>query len=359
MQPGNFMDERLRKESECLMRSWMQHEPEMLNTYLIGGVEDPRINVQSILTRHFLTVALFGSRFEALLEHELRFALVMNWLAVFLEQAGGPEDLRAIAHALDTGAESGEGWAIPGYVAATARMLPATVNADCIPNYLAEVLGRTPASSDRFFLDERVLNTFQHLWAVIFQRESVPPVSVLEPACGSANDYRFLESYGLARFLEYTGFDLCLKNVDNARRMFPQARFEVGNVFELPWPNTSFDYCFIHDLFEHLSPEGVEAALAELCRVTRQGISIGFFNLHEADEHIIRSLDEYHWNTLSVALLRQSLERRGFTVQIVHLDTFLRWRFGCDQTHNKNAYTFLAERSGVAQSAQLAASCIA
>ena len=43
-------------------------------------MEDPRINVQSILTRQFLTKGLFGERFTSLMEQELRFGVVMNWL---------------------------------------------------------------------------------------------------------------------------------------------------------------------------------------------------------------------------------------------------------------------------------------
>jgi SAM-dependent methyltransferase len=190
------------------------------------------------------------------------------------------------------------------------------------------------------------MGTFQRIWAGLLRTEPPSAASVLEPACGSANDYRFLEAYGLARLIDYTGFDLCQKNVDNARRIFPHARFQLGNVFALSWRDLSFDFCIVHDLFEHLSLEGMETALAETCRVTRQGLSLGFFNLHEADEHIIRPAGEYHWNTLSVSRLRDLLDGHEFDAQVVHIDTFLKWRFGCDQTHNKNAYTFLAERRG-------------
>ena len=54
-------------------------------------------------------------------------------------------------------------------------------------------------------------------------------LSVLEAACGSANDYRFIEAFGLARLLDYTGFDLCEKNIFNAKQLFPMAQFNVDN----------------------------------------------------------------------------------------------------------------------------------
>jgi hypothetical protein len=60
----------LRQESDKLNRSWMQHEAGMLRDYLVGGVEDPRLNVQSVLSRHFLIHTLTGERFSALMDQE-------------------------------------------------------------------------------------------------------------------------------------------------------------------------------------------------------------------------------------------------------------------------------------------------
>ena len=58
------------------------------------------------------------------------------------------------------------------------------------------------------------------------------------------------------------------KNVENARAYFP-ARFEQGNVFEIEAAPQRYHLSFTHDLFEHLSSEGIETAVGELCRVTR------------------------------------------------------------------------------------------
>ena len=72
------VQEHLKLETERLAKSWMRHGRNTLRNYLVRDVQDPRINIQSILTRHFLIEHLFGAQFEALMEHELRFALVMN-----------------------------------------------------------------------------------------------------------------------------------------------------------------------------------------------------------------------------------------------------------------------------------------
>src|SRR6266404_3951789 len=74
------MKHRLKLETKRLEKSWMQYDAAMLQDYLIEEVEDPRINIQSILSRHFLIEGLFGNRFAALQKEELRFAAVMNWL---------------------------------------------------------------------------------------------------------------------------------------------------------------------------------------------------------------------------------------------------------------------------------------
>ena len=67
-------------------------------------------------------------------------------------------------------------------------------------------------------------------------------------------------------------------NIENARARFPNVRFKVGNAFELHWPDKAFDYCVVHDLFEHLSLEGLHTAVREVCRVTRQGLCVSFFH---------------------------------------------------------------------------------
>jgi SAM-dependent methyltransferase len=187
------------------------------------------------------------------------------------------------------------------------------------------------------------LEAFRKLWhkALAAEIPARKPLSVLEPACGSANDYRFLHAYGLARLVNYTGFDLCAKNIENARALFPGVSFAVGNVFEIAAPDKAFDLCFVHDLFEHLSLEGMQAAVREVCQVTRQGLCIGFFSMDEIRDHQVRPVEEYHWNRLSMARMRGLFADWGFAAQVVHIGAFLRQQIGCEQTHNPNAYTFL------------------
>lgn len=338
----------LKLESDKLVRSWMQHDAAKLRDYLVAGVEDPRINLQSIFSRHFLLRAVFGEKFSALMEHECRFAAVMNWLTAFAANSD-PEELNAILHALQLGADNAEGIQIPRFILKTFSGLPLSVGSLEIPNYIATIL--TEASRSAWGIDPSVaLNTFQEVWrqTLAAEKRSAPRLTVLEPACGSANDYRFLHSYGITRFLDYTGLDLCPANIQNARALFSDAHFEIGNVFELDVADNAFELCFVHDLFEHLSIEGLQVALKELCRVTRRAICANFFQMDEIPEHTLRPVDEYYWNLLSMDQIKKLFAAHGFSSQVIQIKSFLRQELGCDYTHNPNAYTLILQGDRVA-----------
>jgi SAM-dependent methyltransferase len=357
---SEIVKDSLKKESENLNRSWMRHDPAWLGEYLVAGVEDPRMNIQSVLSRHFLTRWVMRGNCEALMNQEYRFAVTMNWLSELAHRGGGAEEYEIVLHALKRSADNAEGLEIPWFLIETFRQLPTAVDGLLVPNYIEQFLSAAPKENSPATL-QGAFNTFRDLWATIFSRipgttqlplrnevssdpnlsAGVQKRSVLEPACGSANDFRFFHSYGLASWLDYSGFDLCAGNVDNARAWFPDIKFEVGNVFEIDVPDKAFDLCIVHDLFEHLSLEGLQTAIDEICRVTRLGICVGFFQMEEIRDHIVRPLDDYFCNLLSMARTRESFVARGFKAQVIHIGTFLREQVGCELSHNPNAYTFL------------------
>jgi SAM-dependent methyltransferase len=335
------MNESLRSETEKLVWSWTRHDAPVLRDYLVSGVEDPRLNLQSVLSRHFLVRIAAGEGFRELMAAEYRFSAAMNWLLALGDAAREPSAAEALLYALRKGSDNAEGLEIPPFILDLFPRLPADTDGLAVPNYIEQFLSEAQGEAGP------ALNTFNTLWNVAlasFERP-VPP-AVLEPACGSANDYRFLRAFGLARLLDYTGFDLCESNVRNARALFPDARFEVGNVFEVGFGPRSFDVCFVHDLFEHLSIEGLQAAVAEICRVARVGICAGFFNMDETAEHEVRPVEQYHWNKLSMGRTKRLFAEHGFAGEVMHIGTFLKHQVGCEQAHNANAYTFLLFRRG-------------
>lgn len=331
-------------ETAKLAASWEQHDAQMLRDYLVAGVEDPRINMQSMLTRHFLLEAICGPEAGELMREELRFGCVVNWLLQLFTQPIGAEDLRLVRHALQVKGDEAEGISIPGFLSEAYAALPRKVGAVAVPNYVDEILGRLIAAGKRPALAAEDFAYFQNLWAAALAGRKGPTVSVLEPACGSANDYRFFEAYGLARFLDYRGFDLSAKNIANARAMFPGVNFATGNALKIAGRARAYDFTVVHDLFEHLSLAAMEQAVAEICRVTRWGISVGFFNMTEAEEHVVNPLEQYHWNTLAMERMRELFAGHGFAGHVLHIGTLVRAEFGCPGTHNLSAYTFQLAR---------------
>jgi hypothetical protein len=362
-------------ETEKLVQSWEQHEAAWLRDYLVAGVEDPRLNLQSILSRHFLINELAPGRFSGLMRQEYRFAAAMQWLLGHSELSSEPEARNAALHALRKGADNAEGLEIPGFIVQTFANLPVATEGGTLPNYVEMFLAQAQGA-ESIGSREKVLDTCALLWQSVLLRHfpdcgrqqhdgantkndsesdlksknttrALP--KLLEPACGSANDYRFLERYGLARLFDYTGFDLCKKNIQNACELFPAASFQMGNIFEISAPARTFDFCIVHDLFEHFSMAGLEQAVGEICRVTRQNMCLGFFQMDEIAEHIVRPRDDYYWNLLSLPRMKGLFESHGFIAQAINLGAFLAHHTGCQNAQNPNAYAFIVRANKGAQ----------
>jgi SAM-dependent methyltransferase len=97
-------------------------------------------------------------------------------------------------------------------------------------------------------------------------------MSLLDCGCGPGTI-----TVGLAEAVapgQVIGVDLDAGQVEVARKVahdrgVHNLRFEAASVYQLPFPDNSFDAVFSHALFEHLSE--VQAALQEIRRVLRPG----------------------------------------------------------------------------------------
>lgn len=99
-----------------------------------------------------------------------------------------------------------------------------------------------------------------------------PPASVLECGCGSAEVSVFLASLGYSCTL----LDAAPAALQIARARFDRAgqraSYVQGNVYDLPFPDGSFDILTSFGLLEHFGD--VDRVIAEMVRVIRPG---GFF----------------------------------------------------------------------------------
>lgn len=289
-------------ESRRLQASWSKHRAEMLDDYLVTGYQNPRVNAQSILTRHFLVRALFGSDFDPLMRKELEFGVS--------------------AHAA---------------IREGAREAGIKVRPRADPAERARIKEVSAVNTER---EEE----FEYRWNEVLSARTADPISVLELACGSANDYRFFDSYGLARFLRYTGVDLNQSNIDNARARFPDVDFGVADMLRLPFGDDAFDYVIAFDIFEHLSLRSMERALSEAMRVARSGLALTFFVMADVPEHTERQLKKYHRNELSRPRIEELIRSRFPTVDAKHIKTLLIDEFQASGYYNKRAWTITAKR---------------
>lgn len=296
-----------RIERFLLERTWNAQSAAMLDRYLVSGYQNPRINVQSILLRHFLIERAIGPGFDEEKAAEIRLALELN------------EVLRQ--RAAELGVTMGS-YLNPARQAAVRRVDEA-------------IADRELDSAERW-------------------RSMLPPpgdarLQVLELACGSANDYRAFVEAGLADHLEYRGIDLTEKNVENARRRFPGVAFEVGDVRWVRHADEAFDYVIASDVFEHLSLEGMERALGEAMRLARRGLALTFFNMDESADHQDRPTKLYHWNRLSRPRIEARLRERFDSVRVVPIARWLREEHGYEHSYNSHAYSIFAESAGASE----------
>ncbi len=283
-------------------RTWAYLPSDVLDAYLVSGYQNPRINVQSILVRHFLTRRLFGDEFDELTDEEIRFALRLN------------EILRL--RTIELGVRMG--------------------------SFIDPVKHADVKRVDEAI--ERRDGEFISRWHTALAERQAESVSVLEFACGSANDYRTFAESGLASFLDYRGIDLTARNIANARRRFPGVDFEVGDVTNLPYPDDSFDYVVASDVFEHLSIDGMGRALDQAARLARRGVVLTFFSMSDIPEHVVRPKDAYYWNRLSRSQVEAELRDRFPSVTATSIATWLAEQYGYRHSYNRNAWTIVAER---------------
>lgn len=322
-------------ENRNLRRSWDRYTQDHLQSYLVVDVEDPRINCQSILSRALIIDSVWPGAFTGLIDAELRFGSVLTWLLNQLKQGVYCYDL------LDS-IELNNSTSCPLFVRETYQWLQSDI---CqINDYITTALIDVHSDDPQQFLYGGALDTYTDIWQTILDTKQATPMRILEPACGSANDYRFMDQRGLSRFVTYTGIDIATKNIANAGRQFPQADFRVNSLLDSDFANESYDYVLVHDLFEHLSADAMQHALAEILRIARHQAWLHFFNVNHCHDHLIRPVEHYHWNKLSLDRLCDTITALGAEVEVISVSGLLQGKFDGYEHYNPGAYTLLVTK---------------
>lgn len=94
-------------------------------------------------------------------------------------------------------------------------------------------------------------------------------IRILEVGCNVGVQLRALEQLN---FYNLTGVDVSVYALEKAEAYSPQIRFMVGSIFQLPFPDDSFDLVFTSGVLIHISPRVLPNALMEMHRVTRRWV---------------------------------------------------------------------------------------
>lgn len=110
------------------------------------------------------------------------------------------------------------------------------------------------------------------------------PGSVLDVGCGPGVEYEGIVRAGLS--VRYTGVDVTSQMIDVAKSKFPDAKWIVGDIYDLPFPDRSFELVMCRAVLEHL-PD-YTGALKELNRVARRLVLITLYRKLTLEPSTIR-----------------------------------------------------------------------
>ncbi len=119
-----------------------------------------------------------------------------------------------------------------------------------------------------------------------------PGARILDIGCGNGRLYQMFDDLSIA----YTGIDQSENLIAHAKKKFPQAQFEVGNMIALPFPDHSFDRIYAIASFHHLPTEDLRVqALQEMKRVLVPGGKIIMTNWNAQSNWAQKKIEKGDW----------------------------------------------------------------
>lgn len=116
------------------------------------------------------------------------------------------------------------------------------------------------------------------------------PGKLLDIGCGMGALVRELLGHGV----DAHGVDVSSVVVQEANRLAP-GRFVSGSILELPFDNQSFETIVSTDCMEHLAPEDIPAAFAEIRRVGRRHVFLRIATGPDRDNHWHLTIEKRPW----------------------------------------------------------------
>jgi len=107
---------------------------------------------------------------------------------------------------------------------------------------------------------------------------------ILDVGCGLGAFWAYLRGRGVTP--RYTGVDLFPNVIREARRNYPEPRFEVRNILSRPFPARAFDYVFLSGVFNVKIRDNWEYMRALLVSSLRQARKAVAFNVLNAEAEL-------------------------------------------------------------------------
>ncbi len=334
MEASSVVGEMISQEGAENAVAWSCHGKGYLDSYLIQEVEHPALNAQSLFIRAFVCDRLSPGAFSELVEEELYFSACASF-ALLGQREGWFREL------YETMLEARHDGALPEFLRRAYREAHG-------PRFDLKILFDDLAKCLTLGF-EHFESPFMEVWTKRLPalRNGECKGRYLELACGSANDYRFFDQYGVAAAMDYEGVDLCPENIANAKARYPNVSFREDDASSLDSDDDEFDVVMAFDLFEHLPPNGLEKALSEAVRVCRDELWLSFFNLTDCVEHQFKQeRGNYYWNQLSISQVAESLTNSGCKrVDVIDISRELEDRFPGYRHYNQEAQILIARVS--------------
>jgi SAM-dependent methyltransferase len=144
--------------------------------------------------------------------------------------------------------------------------------------------------------------------ALIDRHLSIRPGTVLDAGCGPGH----LTAHLRSSEVDAIGLDLVPEFIDHARATYPESRYELGSMRQLPFPDGSVAGILAWYSLIHLRPDELDGVLAELRRVASPAGALvaGFFDGDAVAPFDHKVTTAYFWPVDEFAA---RLERAGFT----------------------------------------------
>lgn len=119
------------------------------------------------------------------------------------------------------------------------------------------------------------------------------------------------------RGCDVTGIDVVPEFVDSARKRFPLASFEVGDLLDLPIEDARFGGVLAWYSLIHMQPELCKQSLKEIARILKPGghLLVGAFLGTQGVSFNHAITEAYYWSEQGLA---DSLDAVGLKVDSVH-----------------------------------------